>query len=44
MLQESSRTKEDIIVTCGVKFMTEAAYILNPNKKVIVPDINLDVL
>lgn len=29
-----------IIVFCGVKFMAEAAHILNPDKKIIIPDLN----
>lgn len=38
--KKAATTNADVIVFCGVKFMAEAAYILNPGKKVIIPDIN----
>lgn len=38
--RRAAATDADVIVFCGVKFMAEAAYILNPGKKVIVPDMN----
>lgn len=38
--KKASSTNADIIFFCGVRFMAESARILNPNKKVIIPDIN----
>lgn len=38
--RKASKTNADIIVFCGVRFMAEAAYILNPDKKILLPDIN----
>ena len=40
LAQEAARTKADIIVFAGVHFMTETAKILNPDKKVLLPDLN----
>lgn len=31
-----------IIVYCGVSFMGESGYLLNPNKKILMPDIKAD--
>jgi quinolinate synthase len=39
LAQAASRVERDVIVFCGVHFMAETAKILNPDRKVVIPDL-----
>ena len=39
LAQQAEKTKADMIVFAGVHFMAETAKILNPGKKVVIPDL-----
>lgn len=40
LAREASRAECEVIIFCGVYFMAETAYILSPEKKVLLPEIN----
>src|SRR5471030_3123686 len=39
LARKAATTDADVIVFCGVKFMAEGAKILNPEKRVLLPDL-----
>ena len=40
LAKESQKAEADTIIMCGVHFMAETAKILNPDKKVLIPDLS----
>ena len=42
LAKKATETDSDIIVLCGVRFMGESAKVLNPTKKVLIPDMAAD--
>jgi len=40
LAKESQKAKADTIIMCGVHFMAETAKILNPDKRVLIPDMS----
>src|SRR6478752_2604354 len=39
LAQKAVNTSADIIIMCGVHFMAETVKVLNPNKKVLIADL-----
>ena len=41
-IKASQIEDKDLVVFCGVDFMAETAYILNPDKKIVIPDLEAE--
>ena len=41
-IKASQIKTKDLVVFCGVDFMAETAYILNPGKKIVIPDASAE--
>lgn len=41
-IKASEIEDKDLVIFCGVDFMAETAFILNPDKKIIIPDLDAD--
>src|SRR5215831_19465283 len=39
LAREAAKVEADVIVMCGVHFMAETAKIINPHKRVLIPDM-----
>ncbi|MEM6381155.1 MAG: quinolinate synthase NadA [Pseudomonadota bacterium] len=40
LAKEATKVSEDVIIQCGVHFMAETSKMLNPEKTVLIPDMN----
>lgn len=41
-IKASEIKNKDLVIFCGVDFMAETAFILNPDKKIVIPDLEAD--
>lgn len=41
-IKASKIEDKDLVIFCGVDFMAETAFILNPEKKIVIPDIDAE--
>ena len=42
LAKTAKESTADVILLCGVSFMGESAKLLNPDKKVLMPDLSAD--